>query len=512
MGINVGQVVRQWAIREPARTALVVFEPLRREVSFAELDERASRAAARLRGVGLGPGSRLALAAGNGLSFVDAWFGALYAGCTVLPIPPMSAVPEIAHRLLHARCAAIVTDGAMHALGEEARKGTGASLHLEASALADGPLDARGPLDVPAETVAMVLYTSGTTGTAKGATITHASLATHTAALVHHVLRLSPDDVVMATLPLTHSYGLRMTLLAPFYAGARSVLLDRFAAPRVLRVLGEEAVTWFPGVPTMFNALAHEPAAKASPHAALRWCMSAGAPLPDDVRLRAERTLGVPVRQGYGLTEATFTTVDLPSDPHGAGTVGRAVFGVEVRIVDEAGAEVPRGTAGEVTVRGQNVMAGYLDDPEATREALRGGWLHTGDVGVLDADGRLTVVDRLKDLVLRGGFNVYPAEVEAVLVSHPAVRDAVVVGLPDPHYGEEVVAVVVLRDHASVDLAELDAFCRARLSRTKVPRLYAEVAAMPIGPSGKVQRRVLRSAVHEGKLVLRHPPTSERAS
>jgi long-chain acyl-CoA synthetase len=346
-----------------------------------------------------------------------------------------------------------------------------------------------------------VLYTSGTTGKSKGATITHASLFAHTAALVHHVLRLGAEDRVLGCLPLTHSYGIRMTLLAPWYAGATLVLSERFAAEPVLALLHDEAISWFPGVPTMFHALgnAEAPAAQAR---ALRWCLSAGAPLPREVRLRAEAALGAPVRQGYGLTEATFSSIATPDDPGAEDSVGKPVFGVEVRIVDAQGTPLPPGQAGEVCMRGQNVMAGYLADPGATAAVFRDGFLCSGDIGLLDPEGRLYIVDRIKDMIIRGGFNVYPAEVEAVLVAHPSILDAVVVGVPDAHYGEEVVAVVVARQAAALPLSDIATHCRAQLNATKLPRLVGTLPQLPVGASGKVQRRLVRDALLAGQIAL----------
>jgi long-chain acyl-CoA synthetase len=476
MGLNAAQAIRYWALRDPERVAVVDHA----EITYAGLDALARGAAAYLSAQGIVAGDRVALSVPNGRGFLAAYFGALYAGITILPIPPMSAPPEIQARLEHARCKALITD----------------CQELLAHPATDAP-----PRDLSPETVAMLLYTSGTTGIAKGAMITHASLVAHTAALVHHVLRLRESDRVLAVLPLTHSYGIRMTLLAPFYAGATTVLRERFKPAEALDTLARERITWFPGVPTMFHALAHEPATTLPE---LRWCLSAGAPLPSEIRLRAEQKLGVPVRQGFGLTEATFSTVSTPDDQ--GDSVGRPVFGIEVRIVDPEGNPLPANTPGEVCVRGQNVMAGYLDDPDATREAIRDGWLHSGDIGRLDEAGRLTIVDRIKDMIIRGGFNVYPAEVEAVLVKHPAIREAAVVGIVDERYGEEVLAALVLHPGMSLEPSELDVFCRAQLSRVKLPRKVTFLDALPQGPSGKVQRREVRRLAQEGVLVVRPVP------
>jgi long-chain acyl-CoA synthetase len=506
VGINIGQVVRQWALRDARRVAVVLCEPTRREVSYGELDLRARRAAQRLVDAGVAVGDRVALSVTNSLGFLDAWFGVLYLGATAVPVPPMSAAPELRHRLVHARCSALLCSASTAALVSQACASLPQVRCLDVATLSEGEQVSDGPRDLPAQSLAMVLYTSGTTGTAKGAMITHASLATHTAAVVHHSLKLTPEDVVLASLPLTHSYGMRMTLLAPFYAGARAVLMERFTPAGVRELLSSEGVTWFPGVPTMFHALAHEP--PLAPHEATRlgWCLSAGAPLPSEIRLKAEAALHTKVRQGFGLTEATFTTIGSPEDHAGADTVGHPVFGVELCIRDEQGREVAAGVAGEICMRGQNVMAGYLDDAEATSLTVRNGFLHSGDVGFVDASGRLTVVDRIKDLIIRGGFNVYPAEVESVLVEHAQVRDAVVVGKADPRYGEEVVAVVVLHAGATLDVAALDAFCRERLGRTKVPRLYATLELLPMGASGKVLRRAVRTLVSDGTLRLERAP------
>jgi long-chain acyl-CoA synthetase len=248
-----------------------------------------------------------------------------------------------------------------------------------------------------------------------------------------------------------------------------------------------------------------EPQTHAKAWPSLRWCLSAGAPLASEIRRRFEAQHGVPLRQGFGLTEATFSSIAQPEDEAGADSVGQPVFGVEVRICDDAGRRVAAGERGEILVRGQNVMAGYFEDPEATSQAMQGGWLRTGDVGVLDSAGRLTVVDRIKDLIVRGGFNVYPAEVEAVLLAHPDVHQVVVVGLADERYGEEVVAAVVPREGTRLDPDSLTAHCRQQLSPTKLPRLWAELSTIPMGPSGKLLRRAIKAMLTNGELHLLHP-------
>ncbi len=523
MAVSVAQVLRQAALRAPQRVALVEVDAHgRREISAAALDERARLQAAHLRALGLQPGERVGLMGVNGADLVAAWFAIVYAGGVVVPIPVRSAPREVAVRLEHARARCLLADAASRAVVARAvwTRGAPRVLPLEAPAAGRGPTALPYPAEPGGDGAAMILYTSGTTGHPKAAVISHASLVAHTAGLVHHTLRLGRDDVVLGVLPLTHSFGWRMVVLAPFYAEATVVLPvadgGRFDAAWTRALMRHEGVTWVPAVPTMFAAwarlgpargdTAHAGGGEAGPPSRLRWCLSAGAPLPEDVRQRAEAALrpgGVEIRQGYGMTEATFATIDGPRAPQHPGSVGRPVWGVEIRVVDAQGIDVPRDgeTLGEVLIRGTNVMLGYLDDPEATAERVRDGWVHSGDVGCLSPDGWLTVVDRTRDIILRGGFTIYPSEVEHALCEHPGVTEAAVVGRPDPYYGEEIVAFVV-SDRAGAAPNDSDggltveallAFARERLGADKVPREVVFVDSLPQGGSGKVLKRALQA-------------------
>jgi len=497
MNANVGGFLHRWAARDPQRTGIIDSGRDDLTLSYGELDRQASRIAAHLLERGLGPGDRVAICTANGLDFVAAWFGAVYAGCVTLPMPVMSTAHEIAFRLQHAGCKALLTDAKRSRVAQEskARAGTVCEILRVEDSIANAKSEAT-PCETSPDALAMLLYTSGTTGAAKGVCITHGSLDAHTSALVGQTLRLTAEDRILGTLPLTHSYGIRMTLLVPFHAGASTVFVPKFSPTRTLELCTTHRITWLPGVPTMFVAWANEHTKPKPP--SLRWCMSAGAPLLEDVRLRAEERLGAPVRQGYGLTEATFTTINAPPDVGVAGSSGRPVPGVEVRIADDFGEELPRGVHGEVLIRGQNVMAGYLDDRLATAHVMRGNWLHTGDIGFLDDEGRLTIADRSKDLILRGGASIYPSEIENVLAHHPAIHEVAVVGQPDHYYGEEVVAVVVRR--ADVTAAALDKWVREQLSAYKVPRRYAFVEELPQGASGKTLKRRLRDLLESGEI------------
>ena len=498
MGINVGQILRQAARSHPDRPALLdvgTAGSAPRELTYGELHERAATVAAALTRSGVGAGEHVAVVGENSAELVAGWFGCVYAGAAVVPLHVLSAPAELRFRIEHAGCKAVLFDAPRAQLVADAV----ASIAQQPACLAleDAVRPHGAPLgyvaDTEASDTAMVLYTSGTTGKPKGAAISHASLVVHTSVLVR-ALALHEGDSVLSVLPITHSYGCRTALLVACHAGARVVLVPRFDAERTLRLLGEERVSYVPAVPTMYaawGALPDGPNPRPSPPA-LRFGLSAGAPLADEIARRAERRLGAEVRQGYGLTEATFCTLNAPPDARVLGSVGKPLWGVEVRVVDAQGNDVAIGADGEVVVRGHNAMTRYLHDPEATAQIASGGFLHTGDVGRFDAEGRLSIVDRIKDLIIRGGFNVYPSEVEDALAAHPEVSAVAVIGVPDAYYGEEVLAVVVRRAGSALDEAALLEWAKARLGRSKLPRKARFVDALPLGPSGKVQKRELR--------------------
>jgi len=513
MGLQVGQVLREAAVRSPQACAVVDLGhrvEQRRAISFSALHGMACEVARVLAAAGVGRGDRVALVTENSGEAAAAWFGVVYAGAAVVPMHLLSAAAELKERFAHAGVKVVLHDSARTALVQEAlAETTVKALDLQSLDLLapreNVPVEPRYPLDMGASDTAMVLYTSGTTGRPKGASISHASLLLHTLLLLQNALGLDEQSRVLCVLPLSHSYGCRLAMLAPFYARARIVIMPRFDATRCLHALHSEEITWFPGVPTMFTALGQlgsdqQDLADPSRPARLRWALCAGAPLADETVRRAESVLGVEVRQGYGMTEATFSTMNAPPDQRVVGSVGKPAWGVELRIVDGAGRDVARGETGQVLVRGPNVMTGYLSDAEATAEALSDGWVHSGDVGVLDEQGRLRIVDRIKDLIIRGGYNVYPSEVENALGAHPDVHDVAVVGRPDAFYGEEVVAVVVAREGAGLDVQALHAFLAERVSRTKLPREYALVSQLPLGPSGKIHKRTLRDQLLTGQL------------
>ena len=501
MGGSVAQVLRHGALHYPERLAVVTLDAQGKRTashSYAEVEQHACSVASVLLAAGVHAGDHVALCAANSVDFVAAYFGIVYAGAAVVPVPILSAAPEVHFRAAHARCKAVIHDAARAALVQRATVDLSQTKPLLLESLVTQTAVLQRPINREAQHTAMVLYTSGTTGQAKGAKISHGALLTHTAVLGYHALRFDEHDRVLGVLPLAHSYGCRMVMLASFYAGAACVLLPRFSAAVCMDVMAREQITWLPGVPTMFTAFGQLSAE--APRPQLRWAMCAGASLPEETARRAEARLGCEVRQGYGMTEATIATLNAPPDERVVRSVGKPVWGVELRIVDEAGRDVPAGSSGEIWIRGHNTMSGYLDDPEATVAVEDDGFMRSGDVGYLDNEGRLVIVDRIKDLIIRGGNNVYPSEVESALAEHPAIAAVAVVGRPDDYYGEEVVAVIVRKPAAELTAHEVASWAQERVARTKVPREVAFVEEFPLGPSGKVLKRELRAAIIEGRL------------
>jgi long-chain acyl-CoA synthetase len=476
--VNLATILDEAAARAPTRPALLLDDGGRvAPVSYEELLLRAAAAAEDLRGRGVRVGDRVAVVLPNGVDFVAAYFGALRVGAIVVPLNPLLAAPEIADRLGRAEPRATVD--APPAFEPRAR----------ATAVP-------APVERQDDDVAALLFTSGTSGTAKGAMLTHGGLRA-AARGAAEALALSGDDVVLGAAPFSHVLGQATGILATLSAGAAVAVVTRFEPHETLRFMAATGTTILLGVPTMCIGLCR--AAREAEHRALpplRVAHVGGAPVPPEVARDVERTLGAELREGYGLTELSgLATTFLPGEERRPGSVGRPLPGTEVRVVSPAGEPLPAGEVGEVQFRGPAVVPGYWRDAEATRAALAAdGWLSTGDLGVLDDDGYLTLVDRKKELIIRGGYNVYPREVEDVLHAHPGVLEAAVVGVPHDVLGEEVLAVVVRREGATLDEATLQAFARERVAAYKYPRHVVFVDALPKGPTGKVLKRALDPA------------------
>jgi long-chain acyl-CoA synthetase len=453
--------------------------------TYAELEGTAARVAGGLTGAGVQPGDRVVVVAGNDLTFVHAYLGVLWAGAIAVPLNPHAPAGEI-----EARAA-----------------GVGASLVIGTApgARSVDELAASDPLGVEVERddddVAVLLFTSGTAGSPRAAMLTHGNLAANIGQVQGQPgLRVGPDDVGLAALPFFHVFGLNVALGVALAAGMRSVLLDPFDAATAVALVKERGVTILAGVPAMFAAILELGAASAPVGAlsSLRLAVSGAAPLPGEVVEGFASRFGIRLAEGYGLTEAAPIVCTNAADPTAApGSIGPPLPGVEVRLVDGDGHDVVVGDPGELWVRGPNVFVGYWNDPDTTARVLVDGWLRTGDVGVADEHGALRLVDRIKDLVIVSGFNVFPAEVEDVLLAHPDVAEAAVVGEPHPRTGEAVVAWVVLSEGARLDPGALREHVASRLARYKVPARVELVEMLPRNLSGKVLRRELRDATRK---------------
>ena len=437
-------------------------------LTWRELAQRAGGVARRLVEQGLEPGDRVAVLLPNGWRFAVALLGGLMAGATVSPLNPKLAAAERARILADLR-PRIVLD----AIGEE----TGDWSRL---------LEPRAP--------ALILYTSGSTGRPKGAVLSHAALDAALVSWAGPVMGLTGTDCVLATLPLSHSFGINGALLAPILAGARVAIVESFTPAAALAAIAQHGVTVFPGVATMFRRLLDTPALDPSELTTLRIAVSGAAPCPWDLAQEWRARTGVRILRGYGMTELfrpiSYRADDARDLPE---SIGRPVPGVELRIVDDAGRPQPPGETGELWIRSPAVMEGYLEAQEETRAVLADGWFRTGDLASISSDGFVAIAGRKKELILRGGYSVVPAEVEAVLLAHPAVAEAAVVGEPHPDLGEEVVAFVTLRAGAPVDPAALIAHCRERLAGYKYPRRVTVLDALPKSATGKVLKTQLTS-------------------
>lgn len=463
--------------------------------TYADLWDRAAAIAGRLLESGVKPGGRVLLVAPSVPEFVGAYFGIHAAGAIAVTANTMAPRAELEYIGQDAGVAAILGWHRVTPAPQQTAAALGVPYWALTPDMADittsSPPDAPHPTDD--EDTATLLYTSGTTGRPKGAQLTHGNILA-CGSIFAGVHEMTAEDRGGTALPLFHVMGQVCVLGPALQAGASVTLLERFDPQDMLAMLRRDKLTFMAGVPTMWNAILHaaDNNADRSDFANLRLAASGGASLPIEVMRAFEDRFDCPVVEGYGLTEtagaATFHTKDRPPKQ---GSVGRALPGLEIAVRNEHGDELPADEVGEVYIRGPVIMKGYWNRPEATAETLADGWLRTGDLGAKDADGDLRIVDRKKDLVIRGGYNVYPREVEEVLYEHPDIVEAAVIGVPDEHYGEEVAAVIALRPGAALTTPELRSWAKERLSAYKVPHLVAFVDELPKGATGKILKRAI---------------------
>jgi long-chain acyl-CoA synthetase len=428
-------------------------------------------------------------------NFPVVFYGALMAGAAVVPMNPLLKAREVEYYLRDSGARLVV------ALDANADAATEAAAAVGVDAVTVGPVDVgatlagSGSRDLePREDhdAAVILYTSGTTGPPKGAELTHANLSTNARTTQETLLEGTPDDVIMGCLPLFHVFGLTCALNAGVLAGACLTLLPRFDGAKALSIIERDRVTVFEGVPTMFAAMLHQADRDRYDVSSLRLCISGGSAMPVEVMRGFEEAFGCIVLEGYGLSETSpVASFNHPHAERKPGTIGTPIRGVEMRLVDDAGGDVPTGEVGEIAIRGENVMKGYWGKPEETAKAIPDGWFRTGDLARQDEDGYFAIVDRKKEMIIRGGYNVYPREIEEALYEHPAVAEAACVGVPHPELGEEVAAAVALKPGQQADPDELRAWVKERVAAYKYPRHVWLVDSLPKGPTGKILRRAV---------------------
>lgn len=464
-------------------------------LSYGQLHHQAAAVAGDLRAHGVLPGDRVGLVLPNVPAYPVLFYGALLAGAVVVPMNPLLNAREVEYYL---------TDSGMTVVygldnGDAVVAAAAAKVGIRSvSVPATGPIELSGsPIhDATVRTdddTAVILYTSGTTGKPKGAELTHRNLSTNAATTVDTLIHVGPEDVILGCLPLFHVFGLTCGLNAAVKAGALLTLVPRFDAVKALQVVSRDRVTVLEGVPTMYAAMLHSPDADDTDMSSLRTCITGGAPMPVEILKAFEKKFDCEIYEGYGLSEtAPIACFNQPGRQRRPGTIGVPVRGCALRIVGDHGEDVPDGQPGEIAIRGENVMKGYWNRPEATAEAIPDGWFRTGDIATRDGDGYYTIVDRKKDLIIRGGYNVYPREVEEVLYEHPAVAEAAVIGIRHASLGEEIGAAVALKRGAHAEPEELKAFVRDRLAAYKYPREIWLVDSVPKGPTGKILRREVK--------------------
>jgi long-chain acyl-CoA synthetase len=473
---------------------------------YTNLDQQreACRLAHALRRLGVGVGDRVVVMLPNCPEVTQSYAAILKCGGVIVPVIFLLGDREVGHILADSEAKVVITAADMlwkveaqigvlptlqHVLLVDG-DGDGRTRSLAAERA--GEPDAFPTVDRRPDDLAVILYTSGTTGVPKGVALSHDNLESNARAAAS-LNELGREDWAVAVLPLSHSYGLTV-MNAGHILGSRAALLRWFNPEAVLQTIQEFRAASMSAVPTMLIYLLNYPGADRFDTRSMRVWGSGAAPLPVEIVEPFERKFGGRILEGYGLTEASpVVSAHRLSGPRRIGSVGRAIPGVEISIQDDLDRPLPAGELGEVCVRGRNVMVGYYRNPEETARTVRAGWLHTGDMGRLDDDGFLFIVERKKDLIIRGGFNIYPREVEEVLYAHPKVAEAAVVGMKDPLMGEDVLAFVVLRSGERASAEEIGAFCEGRLARFKCPKQIRFVESLPKSPIGKILRKELRT-------------------
>jgi long-chain acyl-CoA synthetase len=491
--MNLASLLTDSAEREGDHVAIKLDDA---EMTYAALDGATAHVAGLLAEHGVSRGDRVGIMLPNVPYFPVCYYGVLRAGAVVVPMNVLLKRREVAFYLEDSGAKLLF---AWHGFAEDAQAGAddaGAECVIVTPGEFENTVGAAEPrgevVDTDDTDTAVILYTSGTTGTPKGAELTHGNLVRN-AEISRALFGLGSDAVTLGALPLFHSFGQTCGLNATMSAGGTLTLIPRFDPGKALEIIGRDRVNIFQGVPTMYGAMLHHDERDRYDTSTLKVCVSGGSALPVELLRGFEEAFGCTVLEGYGLSEtspvASFNHPDRERKP---GSIGTPVEGVEMKVVDDDGKDVPQGEVGEIVIRGHNVMKGYWERPDATEDTIKDGWFHTGDMATVDEDGYFFIVDRKKDLIIRGGYNVYPREIEEVLYEHPAVREAAVLGLPHDEYGEEVGAAVALKDGENATPEELRDFVKQQVAAYKYPRHVWFVEELPKGPTGKILKREIQ--------------------
>src|SRR3954447_16521540 len=490
--MNLASLLTDTAAEHGDKTALKLDDAT---VTYAMLDEGSARVAALLRDKGIEPGDRVGIMLPNVPHFPLVYYGVLRAGGVVVPMNVLLKGREVKFYLEDPGAKLLFAwEGFADAAQQGAEEAGAECIVVEGEGFLKQVMEAEASpelADRAGEDTAVILYTSGTTGKPKGAELTHDNLYRNCTVSTRILGDITKDDVVLGALPLFHSFGQTCSLNATTAVGAELTMLPRFDPEKAFEIIERDGVTIFMGVPTMYNALLHSDAADGADTSSLRVCVSGGSAMPEELMRNFEQKFDCIILEGYGLSETSpVASFNHPDKERKPGSIGTPIDGVKMKVVDDDGNEVAQGEVGEIVIKGHNVMKGYWNKPDATEESIKDGWFHSGDMAKVDSDGYFFIVDRKKELIIRGGYNVYPREVEEVLYGHPAVQEAAVIGVPDDKMGEEVGAAVVLKPDANeVSADELRDYVKGEVAGYKYPRKVWIVDELPKGPTGKILKR-----------------------
>jgi long-chain acyl-CoA synthetase len=473
-----------------------------RRFTYREFDAAVNRSAALLSARGTGKGDVVSLLLPNGVEYIIAYFACFKLGALAGPVNSLLKSEEMAYVVGNSEAKTLLYDSQFAEQVSEVRAAVPTltdALRFDDEAEATrefaGAPEAWREIQLEPEDEAIIIYTSGTTGKPKGCLLTHANLIANARQIVEW-LGFTSEDRLLTIMPLFHMNAVSVTTMSALYAGGSTVISPRFSASRFWQIVNEYQITSFGSVATMLSMLLAtypEGVPEGLRAERLRFAMCGSAPVPAEVMRRFEETFGCLVIEGYGLSESTCrSTFNPPDTRRRAGSCGMPI-GNEMRVVDEEDGELPDGESGEIVMRGENVFKGYFKNEEATARAFRGGWFHTGDVGYRDTEGFYHIIDRKSDMIIRGGENIYPREIDELLYKHPSVAEAAAVGVPDALYGEDVAAFVVAKEGRELTPDEIIAYCRERLADFKCPKAVRVVHALPKGPTGKVLKRELQA-------------------